>query len=259
MKRILKFAALLVVLLVVIAAALFGPVFLGRRSASEGTVGTLRLVRDGFVSVAIVPIGPQEVALVDAGNDREARAILTDLTRSGLGPEAVKTIFVTHGHPDHIAGIAAFPQAQVMALAREAPLIEGRVAAAGPLPRLFPARPTGIKVARSLGDGEVVTLGQTTVRVYALPGHTAGSAGYLVDDVLLLGDAADAGRDDAVKIAPWIFSDSQDEDRESLVRLADRLEQDQRAVSSIVFAHSGVLTQGLEPLKTFARSNAANP
>jgi glyoxylase-like metal-dependent hydrolase (beta-lactamase superfamily II) len=256
MKRILKLVAWLVALLVVVAAALFGPVFLGRRSAGEGVVGNVRLVRDGFVSVAVIPIGPQEVALVDAGNDPEAGAILTDLTRSGLGAEAVKTILITHGHPDHTTGVAAFPQAQVMALAREAPLIEGRVAAAGPLTRFFPARPTGITLAKSLIDGDILTLGQTTIRVYAVPGHTAGSAAYLVDDVLFLGDAADAGRDGAVKVAPWILSDSQDEDRASLVGLAERLERDQRDVRAIVFAHSGVLTEGLQPLKTFASSNS---
>jgi glyoxylase-like metal-dependent hydrolase (beta-lactamase superfamily II) len=259
MKRVLKLVGLLVVLLLAVGIALFAPVFMGRRSAGEGAVGSIRLVRDGFVTVAVIPIAPQEVALVDAGNDAEAAAIMTDLKRSGLGPEAVKTILITHGHPDHIAGVAAFPQAQVLALSGEVPLIEGRVAAGGPLPRLFGARPTNIKVARALADGDTVALGETTIRVYAVPGHTAGSAAYLVDDVLFLGDAADAGRDGAVKGAPWIFSDSQEQDRESLVRLAQRLEQDQRAVSSIVFAHSGVLTEGLEPLRTFAQNNSPNP
>jgi glyoxylase-like metal-dependent hydrolase (beta-lactamase superfamily II) len=211
-------------------------------------------VRDGFVSVAVVPIGEREVALIDAGNDRSGQAVLDELARRGLGADAVTTILVTHGHPDHITGIAAFPNAEVMALAEEVALVEGRAAARGPLPRLMPARPTGINVRRALDDGETVMLGRTQVRVFAVPGHTAGSAAYLVNEVLFLGDAADAGRDGALRGAPWVFSDSQAEDRASLVRLEQRLAKEGAVVSVIAFAHSGALSEGLAPLTTFARS-----
>jgi hypothetical protein len=72
--------------------------------------------------------------------------------------------------------------------------------------------------------------------------------------VLFLGDAADAGRDGALKGAPWVFSDSQADDRASLVRLEQRLAKEGADVSVIAFAHSGALFEGLAPLTTFARS-----
>ena len=142
-----------------------------------------------------------------------------------------------------------------MALAREVDLVEGRVSARGPLPRLFPARPTDVKVARVLQDGEAIALGQTEIRVFAVPGHTAGSAAYLVHDTLFLGDSADASRSGALKGAAWIFSDSQTENRASLLALTERLVQQRAAVRAIVFAHSGALSEGLSPLTTFAREN----
>ena len=74
-------------------------------------------------------------------------------------------------------------------------------------------------------------------------------------DVLFLGDAADASRDGALKGAPWVFSDSQAEDRASLVRLDRRRVQEGAVVKAIVFAHAGVLAEGLAPLTTFAQSN----
>lgn len=256
MKRILKVVAVVVGLFVVSAMAVIAPAFLGRRSVPEGLeVSGIRVVKDGMVSVAVVPIGDRDVALIDAGNDATGKAILDELTRRGLGPDAVRAILITHGHPDHLGAVAAFPKASIVALAGEIDLIEGRAAARGPLPRLFPARPTGIHVARALQDGETITLGDTTIRVLAVPGHTAGSAAYLVHDVLFLGDAADAGRDGALTGAPWVFSDSQAEDRASLVALHSRLVREGAVVKSIVFAHSGALTEGLAPLATFAQNN----
>ena len=256
MKRLLKIVGLVVGLVLIAAAALIAPALLGRRSLAEGTeINGIRIVKDGMVGVAVIPIVVGEVALIDAGNDRSGKAILDELSRRNLTADAVGTILLTHGHPDHTAAIGVFKQAQVMALAPEVALVEGRAAARGPLPRLFPVRPTGVKVARALQDGDTIVLGQTQVRVFAVPGHTAGSAAYLVNGVLFLGDAADAARDGTIKGAPWIFSDSQAEDRASLVRLEQRLAREATPVKAIVFAHSGALTDGLAPLTAFARSN----
>jgi glyoxylase-like metal-dependent hydrolase (beta-lactamase superfamily II) len=212
-------------------------------------------VKDGIVSVAFVPIGTGEVALIDAGNDKSGKAILSELDRRQLGRDAVKAILLTHGHPDHTAAILLFPSAQVMALGPEVPLVEGRAGAHGPLTRLMPVNPTGVKVTRALQDGETVMLDQVTVHLFAVPGHTAGSAAYLVNGVLFLGDAADATNNATIKPATWIFSDSQAQDRASLVHLDQRLMQDGSDVKAIAFAHSGVLVRGLAPLTAFAQQN----
>jgi glyoxylase-like metal-dependent hydrolase (beta-lactamase superfamily II) len=255
MKSILKIVGLVFALLAIAVGVLLAVTFIGRQSIADGfETNGIRIVKDGMVSVGVVPIAPGQVALVDAGNDKTGAAVLAELSRRQLGPDAVIAILLTHGHPDHTAAIALFPKAQVMALEAEVALVEGRTAARGPLPRLFPARPTGVKVT-PLRDGATVTLGEMQVGVFAVPGHTAGSAAYLVNGVLFLGDAADINNSGDVVGAPWIFSDSQAEDRASLVGLDQRLQRDGVDVKAIVFAHSGVLTKGLAPLAAFAQKN----
>jgi glyoxylase-like metal-dependent hydrolase (beta-lactamase superfamily II) len=140
-----------------------------------------------------------------------------------------------------------------MALDTEVPLAEGRAGAHGPLTQLFPVRPTGLHVSRALRDGETFMVGDVPVSVFAVPGHTAGSAAYLVDGVLFLGDAADFARDQSIEIAPWIFSDSQDQDRVSLTSLNRRLMPIADRVQAIDCAHSGLVVRGLGPLTQFAR------
>jgi glyoxylase-like metal-dependent hydrolase (beta-lactamase superfamily II) len=229
--------------------------FMGRRPLIDGQdVGGVRVVADGFAGIAVIPIDDRQVALVDAGQDQAGEAIKRELNRRQLDPAAVTAILLTHGHPDHTGAIQQFPQAQVMALEAEVPLVEGRAGARGPVPRLFPVSPTGVTVTRVLHDGEVVTLGDVPIRVYAVPGHTAGSAAYFVNGALMVGDSADVASDGSLQGAPWLFSDSQAENRASLVRLEQKLVADGATVTAIVPSHSGTAA-GLAALTDFVRRN----
>src|SRR3990167_3247762 len=127
MKRILKIAGVVVAVLIIAVVTLFAVTFMGRQPIADAfESNNVRIVQDGMVSVGLVPIAENQVALIDAGNDKEAKAILAELSRRRLGPEAVVAILITHGHPDHIAGAGMFPKAPVMALETEAALVEGR-------------------------------------------------------------------------------------------------------------------------------------
>jgi glyoxylase-like metal-dependent hydrolase (beta-lactamase superfamily II) len=132
-----------------------------------------------------------KVVLFDAGMDEEGRAVdaLLKLLKASRGD--VSDIFLTHGHPDHIAAVGLFPTAHVHAGAEDAGWLAGTERPTLLLPRLFSAiMPTttahltdpmkGVVEVR-LADGHLV-------RCLPAPGHTQGSYVYLYDGVLIVGD-----------------------------------------------------------------------
>jgi glyoxylase-like metal-dependent hydrolase (beta-lactamase superfamily II) len=237
--------------LVAAVGVVIGPFLTLKRLPERLEINGMVLVKDGMVSAGLVPLNEHEAALVDAGNDVKAKALLAELSRRGLGPDDVKVILLTHGHSDHIGGIVKFPKAQVMALAAEVDVVEGRSSGGAPILRIRSPKPTGIRLSRTLHDGEVVQMGSYRVRVFAVPGHTPGSAAYAIGENLFLGDSANQDKQGHLKAAPWIFSESAAQNRKSLIELARCLASDS-SIKTLVFSHSAPLQRGTAPLLEFA-------
>lgn len=252
MRRFLKVvgAAVLVLVLVVVGVGVASFAGLPPMTDGEDVGGVARLVKDGYVAAYVLDIGGGKMALVDAGNDPAATALLAELARRGADPTAVTDILLTHGHADHTAGAGRFPNAVVHALGAEVPLVEGRVASKGPVPRWFPPTDTGVRVTDPLQDGARVPIGTRTAEVYAVPGHTAGSAAWLIDGVLFLGDSADATTRGAMVGAKWIFTDDPTQNHAALRTLASRLASRRGELRALAFAHTGVL-ESADPLFRF--------
>jgi glyoxylase-like metal-dependent hydrolase (beta-lactamase superfamily II) len=254
MKRVLKWIGLALLVVILVLAGIVFAAFHGLSPIQDGQkLDGVQVVKDGIVSCYLVDLGEREVALVDACNDKSATAVLAALTKRGLGPEAVKAIFLTHGDKDHIAGALAFPSAQVLALAPDIGLAEGREIRM--LKWLLSPKETGVHVTRALTDGEVVDLAGTTFAVYAVPGHTKGSAAFLARGVLFMGDSAEATSEGALAPAKRLTTEDPALNRASLAKLAERLAPSAAQVKAIAPAHSGVLSKGLAPLTDFAQAH----
>jgi glyoxylase-like metal-dependent hydrolase (beta-lactamase superfamily II) len=251
-------AAAAIVILVAALGMFIGPFLTLKRLPERVEIDGMVLVKDGFVSAALVSLSEHEVAFVDAGNDVQAKALLAELFRRGLSPDDVKVILLTHGHSDHIGGIAKFPKAQVMALGEEADVVEGRSSGGAPIMRFRSPKPTGIRLSRTLHDGEALQLGSFQVRVFAVPGHTPGSAAYAIGENLFLGDSANQDKQGRLRAAPWIFSASAAQNRKSLVELARRLASD-TGIKTLVFSHSAPIERGIAPLVEFAARKSTTP
>jgi glyoxylase-like metal-dependent hydrolase (beta-lactamase superfamily II) len=87
-----------------------------------------------------------------------------------IGDAGVTTVVTTHQHWDHHRALAAVVEttsAEVVAGAPDADAITEQ---------------TGVKVDRRVGDGDTVSVGDCTLEVIAIAGHTPGSISLLYTD-----------------------------------------------------------------------------
>jgi len=161
----------------------WGWVHLARVIHEEPTVVQYERPATGCLSYAVIDGG--EALLVDplhASVDEYRH----DLAERGA---EVVAVFDTHLHADHLSGLRALTPGGD----GTGPAGAGRSDGNGP-GRLLPAgidRRGVTDNGESLGDGEAVSVGGTTVEAVALPGHTTEMTGLVVGDgdALLAGDS----------------------------------------------------------------------
>lgn len=141
-----------------------------------------------------------------------------------MGMKQVKYIFLTHGHFDHILGVAylkeQFPQAEVVISEPDAVfLMDPRYSGANPTEQ------TPVAADRVVKDLDTISFGGKQIQVLHTPGHTAGSVCYQLERTLFSGDTLfmkTYGRTD-------FYSGSMEQMKQSLVRLGS-LEGDYRVL-----------------------------
>jgi len=120
----------------------------------------------------------REAAIVDPA--WEVDRLLREAERLGV---RVTAALVTHGHVDHVEGLAALcarTGAAVYVDARELEAV--REGAGAPLDRICP-----------VADRQDVVIGRRGVRALSTPGHTVGGTTYLADGFVITGDVLFVG------------------------------------------------------------------
>jgi metallo-beta-lactamase class B len=137
----------------------------------------LYYVGPGFVSVWLIPTS-SGLLLVDSAQEPYVDHVIDSIRKAGFNPVDIKYILVSHGHLDHFGGVARIQQlsrARVAALEEDWQLIE----AAGKTPGRDNAPAVQIPVRDMvIKEGDTITLGNTSLKVYKMPGHTPGSASF---------------------------------------------------------------------------------
>ncbi|XVU29207.1 MBL fold metallo-hydrolase [Actinoplanes sp. CA-054009] len=140
-----------------------------------------------------------EPAIVDTGIASSPAAMARELEKLGRRVEDVRWILLTHGHIDHVGGAHALweltgRRARVCIHEADAPLLRSRRAHLNSTRAEIAAAVISGEMEPHvlLKGGETLSLGgDITVSVHAIPGHTAGSVAYAVNDRddVFVGDA----------------------------------------------------------------------
>ena len=212
--------AILVLLLVFIFSR-FYPAATGKVSQS------LYAVRCLFVSFYVLQTSGG-VVLFDTG--MSPLAAKRGLQKLGVSPEAVTHVFLTHSDYDHAGGLAAFIQTARYLPKAEIPMIDGTLARRGFMRNRLKYSYT------ALTNEETVTIGDSEVQLLHTPGHTAGSASYLIDGkYLVTGDLLRLSRKGTVLPFLQLMNMNHKQDIESIDAARPLLEN----VDYILTAHTG--------------------
>lgn len=138
-------------------------------------------IRDSYVNLYVVK-GREGYVAIDAGI--EAQVVRDELKKLGMDPGSVAAVFLTHSDTDHTGGLSAFPNARIYLSAEEEPMVDGRKS------RFILYRNKAIPAHELLRDDQVVDVDGVSVRTLLTPGHTPGSASFLVNGrFLFAGDS----------------------------------------------------------------------
>ncbi len=116
--------------------------------------------------------------LLDTALEQSAPQVRANIEALGFKLKDIKIILSSHAHFDHVAGHAAMQAAtgaRVYATKADAEILEsGGQKGFHPLKPYYPP----VKINKLLTDGEVVRLGDTSMKAHLMAGHTEGSTAW---------------------------------------------------------------------------------
>lgn len=127
---------------------------------------------------------PQGHILINTGLQQTVSQIAANVKQLGLEVEDIKILTATHGHFDHVAGLAQLKKltkAQMVMSEQDAPLLES----GGKSDFRWGADPDAnfepVKVDRKLKDGDTIALGGVVLTAHHHPGHTKGATSFTLN------------------------------------------------------------------------------
>jgi hydroxyacylglutathione hydrolase len=156
-------------------------------------------------------IGGEKVLLIDPGHSRHLPALFSQMNEDGISPDTVDLIIITHSHPDHFEGIAAFldkPVRVAMNGQEEKYLLGNGKYLFEMMRQALP----GYRIDFYLKEGDL-HFGKRAFQIYQTPGHSPGSLSIYWPEkkTLFTGDvvfSGGIGRTDFIEGDPDLLAES---------------------------------------------------
>ncbi len=127
---------------------------------------------------------PQGNILINTGLPQTVPLIKAGVEQLGFKMSDTKFLLATHGHFDHVAGMAELKKmtgAKMVMSEQDAELLESGGKADFRFGDSPEARFTPVTVDRKLKDGDTVSLGGTVITAHHHPGHTKGATSFTLE------------------------------------------------------------------------------
>lgn len=138
----------------------------------------LWFVGNRFVGVFVLKTSAGLILFDSLTSTEEAKTVLEPgLKQLGLSPADVRHVVVTHGHFDHFGGAAYLQKtygAHILLSVADWRFIEQQTKAPGVAGGEIPEHDIDVT------DGQILTLGDTSVSLYLTPGHTPGTVSAIL-------------------------------------------------------------------------------
>lgn len=129
-------------------------------------------------------VTPQGDILINTGLASTVQDIKAGVEKLGFKMSDIKILTATHGHFDHVAGMAELKRmtgARLVISAEDVELLESGGKADFRFGDTPSARFEPVKVDQPLHDGETISLGGTVLTAHHHPGHTKGATSFTFD------------------------------------------------------------------------------
>jgi len=178
--------------------------------------------------------------IYDTGNDlivfdtgMNAGLVKLGFNKLKLDYRKVTSVFLTHSDFDHVSGLKLFKNAKIYISKKEEPMITGAKARRAILYN------KKIKNCNFLENSEIVNVGNSAIKLISTPGHTLGSAMYIVDDnILITGDTISLSGKGEIRNFSFIQNMNHKENIEIVNKLKEENFFDRMSV--IVTGHHGI-------------------
>ena len=157
--------------------------------------------------------GEQKYIAFDAGASRKMSE--KGLARLNIRPDDICAVFLTHTDSDHTSSLGLFPHAKVYIAKQEVQMIDGSTK------RSFLLGYNKLHCTyETFVDGETCIVDGAEIKCMVTPGHTKGSACYVVNGKYLFsGDSFSMKNGKAERFTPLYTMDGAEQDR-SIRKLA---------------------------------------
>lgn len=111
------------------------------------------------------------------------------LERDGIAPDKIKTVILSHLHPDHIGGLYHFPNANIIASYQEMELYSNRLKSLLIFKKLLPVwfSEKRVKTVELTPYKWKAFKNAPEIKMTVLPGHSGGQLCLMIDNKIFLG------------------------------------------------------------------------